>query len=297
MSSFIENSLKNFIDSGSRCKYPSGLYIVGTPIGNLEDITLRALATLQKMDFIICEDSRVAQKLLNYYGISKPLIVYNDSHGEKTRPLILEHLRQAKRLALVCDAGMPLISDPGYKLVQSILQENIYLTCIPGPSAVITALVLSGLPTDMFHFLGFFPRQPTEALNVLNSFPKESTLIFYESPTRLLKTLTLLEEVDAIDYVVVGRELTKQFEEIIRGSVHDVLNHFETIPPKGEIVLLLRLKSQEISAQEIDHLLLESLQVDPLKTAVLKVYEKTNLSKKNLYQRALSLKNELPKKK
>ena len=290
MPSFDKESIENFIDSGSKCKYPLGLYLVATPIGNLEDITLRALSTLAKADFIACEDTRVTKKLLSYYGIHKPLLIYNDAKGDPTGGKIMAYLREGKRIALVSDAGMPLISDPGYKLVQDVIAESIYVTCIPGPSAGLAALLLSGLPSDRFSFQGFFPRKEKETQDLLGSFQGEQTMIFYESPKRLEQTLKRLEQSNIIQNMAVARELTKNFEQVIRGTPSEILDQLENFPLKGELVLILRTKAQELTQDDIDAHLIRALEGQGVKGAVQDVMALTGLSKKQLYQRALELK-------
>lgn len=290
MSSFNEASTKDFIVSGSKCKYPPGLYLVATPIGNLEDITLRALATLEKADFIACEDTRVTKKLLSHYGIHKPLLIYNDAKGDQSGGQIMAHLRDGKRVALVSDAGMPLISDPGYKLVQQVIAEDIYLTCIPGPSAGLSALLLSGIPSDSFEFKGFFPRKEKEALDLLNTLPSPQTFIFYESPKRLKKTLGYLVQSPTIETVSLSRELTKNFEQTLRGTPQELLETLDSFPLKGEMVIVLRTKATELTQETIDQHLLKALENQSVKSAVQDVVALTGLPKKQLYQRALDLK-------
>lgn len=292
MSSFNEASIENFIGTGSKCKYPPGLYLVATPIGNLEDITLRALFTLEKADFIICEDTRVTKKLLSHYGIHKPLLVYNDAKGDASGGKIMGHLKEGKRLALVSDAGMPLISDPGYKLVQEVIAQDVYVTCIPGASAGLTALLLSGLPSDRFEFRGFFPRKDKERDTILESLQGDQTVIFYESPKRLEKTLMCLAASPLIDSMAVARELTKAFEQVVRGTPAEILEALDTLPLKGEIVLVLRTKAQELSQEKIDKYLRQALETQSVKDAVQEVIALTGLPKKQLYQRALDLKKE-----
>tara|TARA_R110002095_G_scaffold87238_9_gene76021 strand:+ start:2737 stop:3609 length:873 start_codon:yes stop_codon:yes gene_type:complete len=290
MPSFNKASIENFIGSGSKCKYPPGLYLVATPIGNLEDITLRALATLEKADFIACEDTRVTKKLLTYYGIHKPLLIYNDAKGDPTGGKIMTHLQEGKRIALVSDAGMPLISDPGYKLVQDVIAQDIYVTCIPGASAGLTALLLSGLPSDCFSFQGFFPRKEKETQDMLESLQGNQTLIFYESPKRLEQTLKRLKGSLKVQSMAIARELTKNFEQVIRGTPQELLEQLDSFPLKGELVLILRTKVQELTQDDIDAHLKRALENQSVKSAVQEVMDLTGLPKKQLYQRALDLK-------
>ena len=240
MESFESFSFRKFIETGSRCKYTPGLYLVATPIGNLEDISLRALFTLVKADLIYCEDTRVTKKLLTHYGLSGSLRVYNDAATTEVRETILMAIQAGKRVALVSDAGMPLVSDPGYKLVQAVIEHDLYLTCIPGASASLMSLVLSGFPTDHFWFKGFLPRKAQELQQVLRNLPADETIIFYESANRLSKTLQALMDVPSVSNIAVARELTKRFEEIKRGTDQHLLSYYETNTPQGELVLLLQ---------------------------------------------------------
>ncbi len=291
MSSFNKVSIENFIAGGSKCKYPPGLYLVATPIGNLEDITLRALATLEKADFIACEDTRVTKKLLSHYGIHKPLLIYNDAKGDQRGGQIMAHLKDRRRVVLVSDAGMPLISDPGYKLVQQVIAQDIYLTCIPGASAGLSALLLSGIPSDSFEFKGFFPRKEKEALKMIEGLSDNQTFIFYESPKRLKKTLYYLKEAPIIDTLSIARELTKNFEQVIRGTPQEIIKNLGTFPLKGEMVLIIRTKERTLTLEEIDAHLVRALKTQGVKSAVQDVVTLTGLPKKQLNQRALDLKN------
>ncbi|MEI8295817.1 MAG: 16S rRNA (cytidine(1402)-2'-O)-methyltransferase, partial [Alphaproteobacteria bacterium] len=212
-----------------------GLYIVATPIGNLGDITLRAIETLKNSDAIVCEDTRVTQKLLRAYSIKKPLYSYHDHNAQKICPILIKELQDGKVLALLSDAGMPLVADPGYQLVQACIEASIPITVIPGPSAVLTALALSGLPPDRFAFLGFFD---VKKLDTVQDFP--GTLIFFEAPHRLMATLEKLPGLFPQRACVVARELTKYFEEVVRGTPEQVFAAFSGRSAiKGEIVLLL----------------------------------------------------------
>ncbi|MFH1399742.1 MAG: 16S rRNA (cytidine(1402)-2'-O)-methyltransferase [Candidatus Woesearchaeota archaeon] len=211
------------------------LYIVSTPIGNLEDITLRAIRTLKEVDFILAEDTRRTRILLNKYTISKPLQSYHDRNKEHKTPAIIALLRQGKNIALVSDAGTPAISDPGFYLVRECIRNQITVSPIPGPSSILAALVCSGLPTDRFTFCGFMPKKPAKILRQIKD--QESTFIFFESPHRIEKTLAALAQDMPDHQVVVAREITKRFEEFIRGNPKEIL---PKIKPKGEIVLLIR---------------------------------------------------------
>ena len=215
------------------------LYLVGTPIGNLEDITLRALRVLREVGVIAAEDTRTTRKLLTHYDIHTPLTSFHDYSGPAKVRRLVERLAEID-VALVSDAGMPGLSDPGYPLVAAALAQGVPVTTVPGPSAVISALVLSGLPTHAFHYLGFLPRKQGARRRLLERVAAEDdTLLMYESPHRLLGALTDIEVVLGARPVVVARELTKRFEEIVRGPVADVREHFERSPPRGEFTLVV----------------------------------------------------------
>ncbi len=220
------------------------LSVVGTPIGNLEDITLRAIRILKEVDFIICEDTRWTQKLLGHYSIKKPLTSYHQ-HSKLTRiNEIVERLKTA-RAALVSDAGTPGISDPGNKLVAEALKEKIKVEVVPGPSALTALLSISGLPTDRFEFLGFIPHKKGREKLFKKINESDHLIIFYESPHRIMKTLTSLAGLLTEErMVVVGRELTKKFEQMIRGRAETVLEFFEKNPDKvkGEFVVIISRK-------------------------------------------------------
>ena len=216
------------------------LYLCATPIGNLQDITLRVLETLKTVDLVACEDTRKTLQLLNHFEISKPVTSYYEHNKMSKGDVIIQQLKDGKNIALVSDAGMPGISDPGYDLVQQCLAEDIPFTVLPGAVAAVTGLVLSGLPTDRFSFEGFIPRQKKERLQYFqNLVQEERTMIFYESPHRLEDTLQTLIEVFPDRPMAAARELTKKFEEIVRGTPSEVLAHFEAEGIRGEFVLLL----------------------------------------------------------
>ena len=228
---------------------PAGtLYLVPTPLGNLGDITLRAIEVLKGADLVACEDTRRTLGLLNHLGISKKLWSYHaHSNAGKTRQLV-EALQEGKVVAVVSDAGTPGLSDPGTELVQAALAENLPVISLPGACAAVTALVASGLPTDRFFFIGFLPRRPARARKMIaKALATESTLVIYESPYRVKATLALIRGLVApATPVVIARELTKVYEEFIRGSVEDVLARLETKEIKGEAVILV----QPVEAEE-----------------------------------------------
>ena len=217
------------------------LYIVATPIGNLEDITLRALRILREVDQIACEDTRQTRKLLDRHGVSKPLVSYHEHNEQARADELLRELQAGRNIALVSDAGTPLIADPGYRLVAQARAKGITVSPIPGASALVTALSASGLPTDSFFFGGFLPAKKTQrrkTLEALKSYP--STLVFYEAPHRIVETLEDIAEVLGARRVTLGRELTKIHEEFLAGQAAELLEALEKRPPlKGEITLMI----------------------------------------------------------
>lgn len=216
----------------------SMLYIVPTPIGNLKDITLRALEILKEADEIICEDTRRTSLLLSHYGIKKPLTVLNDYNEAKTFPAIIERLQAGENLALVSDAGTPLISDPGYKLVRECLRNNIPVDSLPGPSSVITALTLSGLPPDNFHFLGYLPEKSGHRNQALKNLSPSTTYIIFVAPHKLMRTLEDIKNILGDIEVTLAHELTKIHESVESKPASKWLEELKN--PKGEYVLLLR---------------------------------------------------------
>ena len=219
------------------------LYIVSTPIGNLKDITIRALETLKSVDLIAAEDTRHTKKLLKEYGIDTPLTSNFEHNKLQKSKILLKTLQDGKDIALVTDAGTPGISDPGYRLVEIAQQHDIPVTVIPGATACIAALSLSGLPTDAFIFEGFLPVKKGSRQNKLAKFQDEKrTVIFYESVHRIVKTLIDIAEVLPKARVVVCREMTKKFEEVVQGTAEEVLEHFANQKPKGEFVIVLSNK-------------------------------------------------------
>lgn len=215
------------------------LYIISTPIGNLKDITLRAIDTLREVDLILAEDTRRTGILLKEYLIKNKLLSYNDMNKTRRTKEAIQLLKQGKDLALVSDSGTPGISDPGFYLIREAIKYNIQISPIPGPCALISALVCSGLPTDSFIFYGFIPKKQGQKKRFLEQLP-ETTVIFYESPHRIIKTLKLMNEIMPKKQIVIGRELTKRFEEFIRGTVKGVYNKLKEKQLKGEIVVIIR---------------------------------------------------------
>jgi 16S rRNA (cytidine1402-2'-O)-methyltransferase len=272
------------------------LYLVATPIGNLEDITLRALRTLKEVDLIACEDTRQTQKLLNHYGITTRTISYHE-HNEMTRaPEFVKELQEGASVALVTDAGMPGISDPGYRLISLAIRHRVPVVPIPGASAFLAALVASGLPTDSFRFSGFLPAKRGERRSVLESI-KDSprTQVFYEAPHRIVETLTDIIELLGKDrYIVIAREVTKLHEEFLRASAGEILDTLKDRDAiKGEITLLIgKAEPQETRVdtrtpkqsvrQRVQQIIAEE-KVDQ-KTALKKVAKERGVSKSDIYR-------------
>ncbi|MBU6158415.1 MAG: 16S rRNA (cytidine(1402)-2'-O)-methyltransferase [Bacteroidetes bacterium] len=214
------------------------LYIVPTPIGNLKDITLRALDVLKEVDLVLAEDTRTSSVLLNHYGIQKPLTPYHQHNEHQVLERLIEQLHQGKRMALLTDAGTPGISDPAFLLIRACVKENIQVETLPGATAFVPALVNSGLPSDRFVFEGFLPQKKGRQTLLKQLATEERTMIFYESPYRLVKTLAdFIQYFGAERKCCVSRELTKKFEENKRGSLEDVHRYFMEKAVKGEIVI------------------------------------------------------------
>ncbi len=272
--------------------YPSGLYIVATPIGNLRDITLRALDILKLADVVLCEDTRVSGKLMSHYGLDKKLLSYHDHNGELRRPQILGMLAEGKRLALISDAGTPLISDPGYKLVKEVQEAGYYVSVAPGASSVMAALCLSGLPTNAFHFVGFLPPKKQaleEALRALAKIP--ATLVVFESAKRLDDTCAAMLGTLGDREVAVVREITKMFEESRKEKLSALITYYaEHGLPKGEVVMVIAPPSEEAAEQDITALLTQLLTTHSLKEAAQIAAEQTGKPRKEVYAAALSLK-------
>jgi len=217
------------------------LVVCPTPIGNLEDITLRVLSALREADVVACEDTRRTRVLLDRYGVRAKLVSYHEHNEQARSSELVGRMREGAVVALVSDAGMPLVSDPGYVLVRACVAAGLPVEVLPGPSAAITALVASGLPADEWHFHGFLPRKKGELREVLSH--SDGTLVAFESPRRLPATLSLLAELDPAREVAVCRELTKAHEEVVRGTAAELASRYASAPPKGEIVLVLAAAS------------------------------------------------------
>ncbi|WP_238473914.1 16S rRNA (cytidine(1402)-2'-O)-methyltransferase [Altericroceibacterium spongiae] len=269
-----------------------GLYIVATPIGNLGDITMRAADILARCDAIACEDTRVTQKLIRHLGITRPLWRYDDHSAESDRAHLLEKMRD-QAIALVSDAGTPLVSDPGYRLVKEAQEAGIAVTSLPGPSAPVMALTLSGMPNDRFLFAGFLPPKEKARRDILIELsPVRATLVFFETAPRLLKSLDTIGDSLPGREVAVARELTKRFEECRRGTAEELTAYYTAHPPKGEIVLLIGppLQDDKPDDTDIDALLSEAMAEMKTSQAAGSVAKATGLDRKMLYTRAMELK-------
>jgi 16S rRNA (cytidine1402-2'-O)-methyltransferase len=273
------------------------LYIVATPIGNLEDMTLRAVRILREVDLIAAEDTRHTRKLLTHFGISKPLTSYFDHNKTLKGAVILEKLKDGISVALVSDAGTPCISDPGYQLVRDAVAAGVTVVPIPGACAAVAALSVSGLPTDSFIFEGFLPNRGGKRREKLTLLKEEKRLlIFYEAPTRLMATLTDINDILGDRDVVVAREITKMFEELLRGRVSTILDTLQGRQLKGEIVLLVAPSAETLTvcADSVAELLQRYLLSEGMtvKDAVRKVAQETGVPKGQVYDQALQLKGD-----
>ncbi len=270
-----------------------GLYVVSTPIGNLRDITLRALDTLASVDAVCAEDTRVAAKLLNAFGVSARLRPYHDHNGAQARPALLNDLKAGARIALISDAGTPLVSDPGYKLVREAAALGIRIIAIPGASAPMAALASSGLPTDRFTFAGFPPPRSGARKTFLTSLKGTGgTLVFFEGPSRLVASLADMAEVLGAREAVVARELTKLFEELRRGTLAELAAHYaEAGPPRGEIVVLVGPGegAAPVDAETLDAAILAAGEDRPLKEIAAELAERLGMKRRDVYARALEL--------
>ncbi len=276
------------------------LYVVGTPIGNLEDISFRAVRILQTVDVIAAEDTRHTGKLLQYFQISTPQISYHEHNSQARIPVVMERLRKGEAIALVTDAGMPGISDPGYELVKAAVTEGVTVVPIPGPSAVITALSASGLPTERFVFEGFLPTKGQARRDQLEALQLETrTLVLYEAPHRLRQTLKDLAEILGSDRaLVLARELTKLHETFWRGTITTAIDHYSTYEPQGEFTLLVAgaspiqqpLLSEAALKAELENLLKQGISRSQ---ASRQLARQTPLSRRQIYQLALTIPMEL----
>jgi 16S rRNA (cytidine1402-2'-O)-methyltransferase len=275
------------------------LYVVGTPLGNLEDMTFRAVRILQSVDLIAAEDTRHTAKLLQHFQITTPQISYHTHNRQQRHDELLHHLQvQQHSIALVSDAGMPGISDPGYELIAACIEAGVAVIPIPGPTAAITALCVSGLPTDHFVFEGFLPLKDSSRKERLTLLQQEQrTIILYEAPHRLLKTLGDLSKSLSPDRkIALGRELTKRFEEYWYGTLESALTHYEENPPKGEFTLVIQgcepvgpVLSEDALKAELQSLMSSGLSRSEASRQLAKA---TGKPKKEIYQLSLAMKSE-----
>ncbi|MBS0242476.1 MAG: 16S rRNA (cytidine(1402)-2'-O)-methyltransferase [Proteobacteria bacterium] len=270
-----------------------GLYLVATPIGNLGDMTLRAIAVLARADLICCEDTRHSRPLLAHFGIDRPLSPYHEHNADAERPKLMRMLEAGKSVALISDAGTPLISDPGFKLVREAAAQAIAITAVPGASAVMAAVTLSGLPTDRFHFAGFLPSRhgPRQSrLAELATIP--SSLVLFESPNRLHDTLAAMAAALGQDRpAAVARELTKRFEEIRRGTLAELVAWSAEAPARGEIAIIVGPPLARIATDaDIEAVLSELLASAPLKEAARTVAERLGIPRSRVYDIGIAMK-------
>jgi len=280
--------------SPDRGTLAAGLYVVATPIGNARDISLRALDVLKGCDVIAAEDTRVTSKLLAIHGISKPLVAYNDHNAPEMRPRLIGRMAHGEAVALVSDAGTPLVSDPGYKLVRETIMVSLPVVAIPGASAPLAGLTLSGLPSDRFLFAGFLSSKAGERKTALEELKTvRATLIFFESAQRLDESLAAMADVLGDRPCAVTRELTKMHEEVRRGSLSELAAHYAKAgAPKGEVTLLVGPPGEAIiDNAKLDAALTAALEFMPVKAAANMIAELTDGSRKQIYARALELKN------
>jgi 16S rRNA (cytidine1402-2'-O)-methyltransferase len=275
----------------------AGLHVVATPIGNLGDVTLRALNVLAAADFILCEDTRITSRLLERFGIRNTMKPYHEHNAEAVRPAIIAALQDGKSFALVSDAGVPLVSDPGYRLVQACIAENLVVTSLPGASAVLTALTLSGLPSDVFTFIGFLPQKSKARIDMLMKYKSvSSTLIAFESPHRIIDSLADVAIALGDRPIAMARELTKLHEEVLRGSadeVRSILASRESV--KGEIVLVIGPPQAEemiVADEDIHSAIINALKNNAASKAANLVSKQFSLKKEDIYARILKLKGD-----
>jgi 16S rRNA (cytidine1402-2'-O)-methyltransferase len=287
---------KTYIVAGQPVESPAlapGLHLVATPIGNLRDITIRALETLAAADVIACEDTRITRRLLDHYGIATPLTPYHEHNAAAARPKLLARLAAGEAVALVSDAGTPLVSDPGFKLVRAAREAGHPVIAAPGASALLTALTSSGLPTDRFFFEGFLPAkdgQRKARIAELSRVP--ATLILYESGARVARTLVALAEGLGPRQAAVCRELTKLHEEVRRGALTELAEHYaKDAETRGEFTIVIEPPADAAApdADEVDALLRRALRHASVKDAVSDVAAATGLPRREIYQRALAL--------
>lgn len=270
-----------------------GLYLVATPIGNLRDISLRAIDLLSKVNTIACEDTRITGKLLNAHAIARPMTAYHEHNADRRRPQLIRRIECGEAVALVSDAGTPLVSDPGFKLVRAVIDAGLRVEALPGPSAALTALLVSGLPSDRFFFAGFLPpKQAARRLALGELAGIDATLVFFESARRLAPALKDMCDLLGARPAAVARELTKRFEEVRRGTLADLAaRQADAAPPKGEIAVVVGppLAPATLGAEDLDASLRAALAHASLRDAAAVVATASGLPKRQVYARALEL--------
>lgn len=274
-------------------KLRPGLYIVATPIGNMDDISLRALDLLASVDRIACEDTRHTRNLLEHHGIKARLLPYHEHNAEHMRPAIMARLTHGETLALVSDAGTPLISDPGYKLVRKSIASGIYVSAVPGANAALMALTLSGLPTNSFMFAGFLPPKSGARRNALSGLAAiNTTLIFFESPRRLAASLADMAAILGTRHCAVAREMTKLHEEFLRGDLAQLAAHYTASgAPKGEVVVVIGPPPAAVDYSEeyLEACLAKLLQSASVRDAATQLAAETGLARRELYALAVRI--------
>jgi 16S rRNA (cytidine1402-2'-O)-methyltransferase len=296
----VEPTASTFVVDGHRVSAPkaaAGLYLVATPIGNLGDITLRALQTLAGVDIIACEDTRITRRLTERYGISAELKPYHEHNATIARPKILERLAQGGSIALVSDAGTPLISDPGFKLVREACAAGHAVIALPGPSSVLTALAVAALPTDRFFFEGFLPSKETARRARLTELAQiDATLVMFESGNRVQDTLRDLADLMGVREAAICREMTKLHEEVKRASLAELAREADALETRGEFVLVVgppAADAQSMTADALDDLLRNTLEHHSVKDAVAHAVELSGRPRRAVYARALELAKEV----
>jgi 16S rRNA (cytidine1402-2'-O)-methyltransferase len=291
-----QSGKRNYAINGQRLTAPkpaAGLYLVATPIGNLGDVTLRALEVLAGVDLIACEDTRITRRLTERYAITAQLTPYHEHNAASARPKLLERLAQGASIALVSDAGTPLISDPGFKLVREVCAAGFPVVALPGPSSVLTALSVAALPTDRFFFEGFLPPKQTARRARLTELSRlDATLVLFESGGRVQETLSDLSAIMGGRDAAICREMTKMHEEINRGPLSELAQSAATLETRGEFVLVIgpRAEGRELmTADEVDDLLRDRLARDSVKDAVAHAVEVSGRPRREIYARALEL--------
>ena len=279
------------IDRQMAAPLGGGLFLVATPIGNLGDITVRALTVLQRADVIYCEDTRHSRTLVAHYAIQAPLRAYHEHNAEAERPRILELIARGRKVALISDAGTPLISDPGYKLVREAIEKELAVTALPGASAVLAGLTVAGLPTDTFLFAGFLPpKDGARRQRLADLAPIPATLVLFEAPSRVARTLAGMAEIFGNREIVVARELTKRFEEIKRGTAEALAAWADAAEFKGEIVILVAPPGVvAVTDAVIETALAEALVSLSLRDAVREVVEALGAPRSRVYELGLKI--------